>query len=406
MHNTLTMKYSIVLTYLIGTFLVVACSGPSQEHILKVQLQKLTFKTMYDKNLVYDVVFDSEELNVDSVKKIAGGLFLQGVDLFKNKRNPGAAVVKFKSSILTFPDAKTYYELGCALAAGGFSEAVREEAIDAFEVALHLHFEPIANVHYKIACVKYQNYLRDPEKWSMWYVINPLEDSFKAGRFDTVAVAHDPMLKGITEQPMYKSLVLQMVAQNRHGSGLFDLYKQAFTNNLESFTLTPEKVEMADFKQSINYDFAKFVPEMENTSFDREVSNDFYFVGSVKQTDLYHAFLYTSVAFSGEEMQPTQTYLVVYDNEGEIISKKMVGCQCTAEKIKTFSLDKGTIKITDMKRNWEKPIDDVPFDENKIIGYDVLAKAIFTIDDSGKITNQDVPANYNDSNLFTQNTHE
>lgn len=400
------MKYSFVLTYLAAICVVAACSGPAEEHILKVQLQKLTFKTMYDKNLVYDVVFDSEEMNVDSVKKIAGGLFLQGVDLFKNKRNPGAAVVKFKSSILTFPDAKTYYELGCALAAGGFSEAVREEAINAFEVALHLRFEPIANVQYKMACVKYQNYKHNPEKSSMWYVLDPLEQSFKNGRFDTVAVARDPQLKGITDEPMYKNLVLQMIAQHQQGSGLFDLYKRAYNNNLESFTLVPEKVAMDEFRQSINYDFAKYVPEMENTSFNREVSNDFYFVGSVKQTDLYHAFLYTSISFSGEEMQPTFTYLVVYDNEGEILSKKLVGCQCTAEKIKTFSVDKGAIRITDMKRNWEKPVADVPFDENKIIGYDVLAKASFTIDDSGKITDENVPANYNDSNLFTQSSHE
>ncbi|MES2559632.1 MAG: hypothetical protein V4590_07830 [Bacteroidota bacterium] len=400
------MKYSTVLTCLVATLLMPACSGPSAEQILKVQLQKLTFKTMYDKNLVYDVVFDSEELNLDSVKKLSGALFLQGVDLFKNKRNPGAAVVKFKSSILTFPDAKTYYELGCALAAGGYSEAVREEAIEAFEVAQHLHFEPAANVHYKIACVKYQNYKRDPEKWGMWYVINPLEDSFKAGRFDTNAVAQDPQLKGITEEPLYKNLVLQMVAQNRQGSGLFDLYKRAYTNNLETYTLTPEKVEMADFRQSINYDFADFIPEMENTDFNREVSNDFYFVGRVKQTELYQAFLYTSIAFSGEEMQPAFTYLVVYDNEGDILSKKMVGCQCSAEKIKTFSVNNGTINITDMKRNWAKPITDVSFAENSILGYDVLAKAVFTIDDTGRITDKDVPANYNDSNLFTQASHE
>ncbi len=391
---------------LLVIILMTACSSNEPNYSVKVKLQKLNAKTLYDKDLVYDVLFDSEELNTEALKTKSRLLFLQGIDLFKNKKQPGLAVVKFKSSILVFPDAKTYYELGNALLDTKV-KANYEEAIRAYEVAENLGFEPQAQLNFKMACASNQLLLAKNEDrgyWKHWQTIDYLRNFFTKGMLDTIAVAKEPLLKGITDLALYKNLVIDMQASQMAGNNnsLFDLYKRAFTTNVGHFDLPLEKVDMKEYRQSISYDFAKFIPEMENTEFGRGVSNDFYYVGIVKQSESFTAVLYTSVTFTEEDHQPTYTYLVVYDTEGGIISKKMVACQCTPEKIKRCILSGDKVVVEDYKRNWEKPIKDGPFEENTITGHDLLAKATYRIADNGTITEEDVPAHYNDSSIFAK----
>ncbi len=157
---------------------------------------------------------------------------------------------------------------------------------------------------------------------------------------------------------------------------------------------------MDGYKESISYDFARFIPEMQNTRFGRDVSHDYFYVAKVKETELYTALVYNSISFWGEDMQPVNTTLAVYNNAtGEIISRKPIACQCSAERVRTSSMSNGEIVLEDYNRVWESPITEVSFEENKIKDYISLSKATFTIDDSGKIIDQDVPKNFSDSNM-------
>jgi tetratricopeptide (TPR) repeat protein len=389
-----------VLLYFFS-FTLIGCSETGTEKILKVKQHTLTTETMYNSNIVTDVVFDREELNTDSIQNIGRELFLKGIDLYKNKKQTGAAIVKLKASILVFPEAKTYYELGNALMSTGRHKTLREEAAKAYAIALRLNFQPESQIYFKQACLSQFDDSED-EQSRAWNTLNNLRSFFEKGTFDTLAVFNEPILKGITNLPEYQDMLVRVRSASSSGGTLFDLYKEAYSNNVSSFEVKPDKVEMTDFRQSISYDFAKFIPEMENVYFGRDVSNDFYYVGKVKQTDQYTAVLYTSISFTYEEMQPTYTYLAVYNNEGEILSKKIVACQCTAEKIKTVSIQDDHIKITDHKRLWEKPITEASFDENKITGYTQLATAEFKINETGTIVAVNIPQNYNDSNLITK----
>ncbi|HSY60820.1 MAG TPA: hypothetical protein VK796_03040, partial [Cytophaga sp.] len=76
-----------------------------REYILKVKLNTLTPNDIYDYHLVEDVLFDAEELNIDSIRNKSREAFLKGVDAYKNKKDPVSAVTLFKQSILIFPDA-------------------------------------------------------------------------------------------------------------------------------------------------------------------------------------------------------------------------------------------------------------------------------------------------------------
>lgn len=144
--ETPIMKKLILFTTLGLAF---ACSQTSINYVARVKPLRLFDTEIYKADKVEDVLFDSEEQNIDSLRNLSRQLFLKGVDAFRNKKAPGTAIKIFKQSILALPDAKTYYELGNALLESGMFKDEFEEAEQAFEIAERLNFQPLYLVHYK-----------------------------------------------------------------------------------------------------------------------------------------------------------------------------------------------------------------------------------------------------------------
>src|SRR6478752_7561524 len=116
-----------------------------------VQHTGILEEQMFDKDAVYDYVFDNQEFDYDSLKKKSRKYFLEGVDEFKNKKHYTKAISAFKRSILQFPDAVTYYELGNVfLATSNFKDAVK-----AYDVALKLEIEATGTLYYNLAVATY-----------------------------------------------------------------------------------------------------------------------------------------------------------------------------------------------------------------------------------------------------------
>lgn len=374
--------------------LAAACSQTSVNYVARVKPLRLYDTEIYKADKVEDVLFDSEEQNIDSLRNLSRQLFLKGVDAFRNKKEPGTAITLFKRSILALPDAKTYYELGNALLESGMFKEEFEEAEQAFEIAERLNFQPLYLVHYKNACAinhKGENYTV-----SVGY---KLRDAFRAGFSDTSLLKKDKHLESFVKSHEYKNLELAQLLdkmKDRHES-LFSIYTKAFALLPADFEIKPEMADMKDYKQSISYDFVTFIPEMQNSNFGRDVSHDFIYVGRLAQTPAYTAVLYASMSYYGEYMQPVHTKLVTYDNEGNIISGIILAGQLSAEKVKSGRIDHDKIYITDYKRIWLQPIDKVAFEENTVLKYEPIAKAVYRLDESGKILEESVPENFNDS---------
>lgn len=383
-----------------------ACSGPTKEYVLKAKLNKLTHKDIYDYELVQDVIFDAEELNLDSLKAKSRESFLKGVDEYKNKKNISGAILWFKQSILNFPDAKTYYELGNALMEKETDKASLEEAVKAYRVAEELEIKPLYSVYYKMACAENLLHKLGEEDEENYLVISYLRRSFETGFYDTVSLAQDTRINSIITTSEYKSLLRTLRSENAKDSknNLFEIYKSAYPRHLEGY-----EVSSVDGKEkndeSISYDFSAFVPEMQNTSFGREVSNDFFYVANVKETPAYTALVYRSVSFwgNGESyMMPSYTSIVTYDPKGVIIDRKLIACECSAEKIKTAKITGDKVYVEDFKRIWKEPIDKVSFDENEVEQYVSQASLTYVINEDGTINVPEVPANYIDS-VITKN---
>jgi len=284
-------KYKFHFIVLIALVCLNSCSEKKKEYVLKVKLNRLTYKDMYDYNLVADVIFDSQELNLDSIQNISRERFLQGVDEYKNKHNPSAAITFFKASILYFPDAKVYYELGNALMEFKTNKSSLEEAIKAYRVAEELEMKPLFSVFYKLACT--ENLLdkleRSDNNSEQYQVISYLRSAFHNGFYDTSAIRKDDRINSIIHTAAYKGLLLELEAEHRKGdkNSLFELFKAAFPKNNTVFEISKDQVDQVDNEDAISYDFSTFVPEMQNTSFGRDVSNDFFYVATIKETPVY-----------------------------------------------------------------------------------------------------------------------
>ncbi|HSY60292.1 MAG TPA: hypothetical protein VK796_00390, partial [Cytophaga sp.] len=269
--------------------------------------------------------------------------------------------------------------------------------------AEELHIKPIYSVYYKVACANNMiGVLNKSEDDSYQYeVISYLRRAFHEGFNDTLSIEKDERINSIVPTLAYKSLLRELKAENQKGNknGLFELYKAAYPLQTDGFEITLNDVVGYRDKESISYDFSAFIPEMQNTDFGREVSNDFFYVAKVHETPAYTAVIYTSVSFWGEadELMPSFTSLVTYDPKGTIIDRKLIACQCSAEKIKVAKITGNKVYVEDFKRVWKEPIDAVPFEENKINKHISLAKLTYEIHEDGTIHAFEIPANYIDT---------
>ena len=387
---------------------VLSCTKPRKDFIVKVQLQKLSVKELYNKEVVNDVIFDAQEMDVDSLKNKSRQLFLKAIDQAKNKNKPQEAIALFKSSLLVFPEAKTYYELGNAFMALKGEDNLKE-AIKAYKIAEYLQFQPVSNIHYNIACSNYLLYNEageDDRESFLYYTYNSLKEAFRSGFSDTALLARDERFHSYLSTNSYKKLIASWVESSGKGSKtIFDLFVASFPARTQPFEIDLQEVEMKNHRESISYDFAAFIPEMENTSFGREVSHDYFLVAKIKETPQYSAIIYSSISFHEEDMQPVTTYITTYDKEGNIISKKIIACQCSASKIKKCKIENDIISVEEYQRLWEHPTDRVSIHDNKVKEYKLVTSSQYRLEETGQITDGGMPVNISDSVSLSLNNH-
>jgi len=372
--------------------LAFCCTRIHKRYVVKVQPTQLNDSTLYDADAAQDAIFDAEESGTDSIKNLARKIFLDGVDLYVNKKNYPAAVKQFKRALMVYPTAQAYYELGCALEDLSSSPSSNKEAIAALQVALKLDFKPDYMVTYKIARAE----AIDPQGYAAYQ----LNAAARLGFSDTSAILKDERFASFVKSPdfvEFKGLVLATAARGDQHR-MFDAFLQNFPDLPASgFTVPREGVAMKNYSRTISYAFHDFVPEMANVSFGRDVSHEFYFVGKLDQTPVYTVVIYTSKGFDVDDMQPVFTYIVTYDKEGKVVASKVLSGQFSAEKLRTARYINGEFTVEDYHCVWEQPIDKVSFDHNKVKQYDLVANATFVVQPDGTITAKEKSGSFSET---------
>ncbi len=409
------MKYNSISkpAFLVLILLTSACKKEIKtEYILKINLYPFDSTKIFDADYISDYNFDLNEANIDSIQKISKKHFLTAIDLFKNKKNPKASIPYFRKSIYLFPEPKTYFELANAML-----ETKEPLQIDLasriYYVLERLNFKPKSNLEYLHLVVNYYDNIYDDsreEKIKIQRnedVINLMIRGLRNGDYDLAKVQADERINFILKNPYFTLKYNEFLASNLNDEkkGSYDPFNEfvsLFPKIQGTFITTTANPNLSNYTNSIPYSFSKYIPEMENTSFGREVSNDFFYVVNLKNTDTYTALLYKSVSFWGSYGAPVYIMLATYNIKGEQLSKVMFSCDCSYTKFKTATFQNDVISISDYERIWQKPLKEYSVEENSVKEIKLTSNYALEINSEGIIVEQNTNKTYADSTIITK----
>lgn len=371
----LKKKSSAIVLIFVGALVYACANNPSSNHANSPTrvYNPLNNETLFD-GLSVEIAMS---MNKDSLQ-IANQIFLNGVDLLRNKDNAHGAVLKFKESIFKCPSAKAYYELGNAF----MEDNNDESALSAFTIAEQLGYEPFSKLLYNLACV----YSR-LEKLDM--AGRYLEYAIQAGYSNFDHIEKDSDLDKLRKSHRFNEHFNRGLEGVSNRENIFWVqFKQKFSS--VKYPLTLENQIHASFFEDdkyISYDYERFVPAMRNERFSRDVGNGFYYFAKAQETEQYTALIYFEKDEFLEDYAPIVYKIITYTHEGKIIDQRMIGGRTSVYDplmISTIEKD-GTIVITYYEVVHEKNIEKEGFYENPIKELKEIKTEALKIQSNGKI---------------------
>lgn len=359
--------------------LLTACSSetatPAKENVVKKEA-KFEESDLYN----FDAALAFSESVPDSVQESSKKIFLNAIDLYRNKKNPEGAIVEFKKSLILFPDAKSYYELGNAL----LDTKNYAEAISSYHMAEQMDFNPLANVLYNLACA-YSMSENGPE--ALKYIQLAIENGYgnKKHMLSDSDLEFARNLSDFTK--VYESA---MSGASSPESAMFDLYVSGFPQSNFPVVMTALQTQKVKFKNSIAYDFESFIAEMVNPNFSREVGDEFYYLALLKETENFTALIYAGKQVMYQQ-PPVYHIVATYNKNGKLIDKLEIGgYHYYEDPMKAYKITEDLkIEMNEFEVVFEKDVDEFGYEKNPMTVNELLTSRKFLIDANGKIKQTD-----------------
>ncbi|HAA00382.1 MAG TPA: hypothetical protein PK637_09880 [Flavobacteriales bacterium] len=351
---------------------IAACSSEPSKDTEKSDSNVLVQEDIYN----FDKVEAFAATVADSVREASRKVFLNGIDLYRNQKQPEKAIAEFRKAILMCPDAKSYYELGNAL----MDIRNYEEAISSYHIAEQLNYHPLSKVMYNLACA-YS--MTENGEEGLRYVRLAIENGYANSKHllsdtDLSFVRGLPDFKGVYEEAMS--------GVSSPEAALFDLFMVGFPDSQIPLIVKAEESQKIKLINSIAYDFELFVPQMVNPSFSREVGDEFYYLAKINETEKYVALMYAGVQVM-YDTPPVYHILMTYDHNGKVIDKLEVGgFHYHDEPLKGYKIGKDmSVEVSEYQMVYEKSVDEFGYDNNPVSASEFLSKRTFAIQENGKI---------------------
>jgi tetratricopeptide (TPR) repeat protein len=336
---------------------------------------KLSASDLFNGERVRLFLYQNPQANPESDK-----LFLKALDEFKNKKNLQAASDGFKAAITEYPSARSYYELGNV-----YMEMKNYQgALDAYSLAEKLGYEPFSKVLFNVACA-YSQLKNFPMS------ADYLQFAIQSGYVNIDNIEKDKDLANLREQEpaMFKENVAIGMSGVSDVENLYWLqFKRNFVQASFPVNMNAEQGKVVfDDNNRISYDFERFVSEMRNSRFSRDVSKGFYHFVQVAETKNYVALIYVvKEEFYGDQ-SPLTYRLVTYTKTGKLIDKKTIaGREDYSELLKMCTINKDlTFTITNYETTFQKDPDEEGYEDNPIVSKKKIDMEKYRIDASGKI---------------------
>ena len=363
---------------------IAACQNKTDKPALSVTapgpVSQLSPATVYQFDEVVTYLRQAKTSQADTGKAV----FLQAIDVYKNKKDAAGSIGLFEQSLRFYPNNKGYYELGNALL-----DANKDSlAFRAFDLAERLNYSPLSYVLFKKACCLANAPEEDYEKHdaALDYLKNAIENGFA----DRERIYSEPKLAALRKGQDFTYMYNDAMSGNGDpASVLWDSYSNGFQP--ASFPLTINMETLKNIKQpnAISYDFEKYVTEMRDFKFSRDVGEEFFYYSKVSETPAYETVVYGSRSYdNGDDMPytPARFFLASYNKQGKLIDKvELAGQRAFGEVFKVATVQQNlNFEIKEYKNTWAKPIGDNGYAGNKVTKSDLVKTSRYKISETGK----------------------
>lgn len=316
----------------------------------------------------------------ETIDSKANALFLQGLDAYKNKKRMDSAEYYFTKSILVYPTARTFFELGNVLQ----EKKEYQTALKAYRMADQLKYEPFASLLYNMACT--YSLAKDGPMAARF-----VENAIEAGFIHVEEIDKDKRLAYVREEEGY--LLKESIQRGLRGitdseNLAWNQFKKQFPKVSLPINLD-EKSKKVTFTQDllISYDFEKFVTEMRSNRFSREVSDGFYYYAQLAEKAEYVCLVYIRRNEFMDDASPLTYILTTFNHEGKLIDKlEIAGRTVFSDLLKSSVISNlEQITITYYQTNFKEDPDAFGYEDNPIVSKEKVKVEQYTIQQNGKI---------------------
>jgi hypothetical protein len=362
------MKSLFHLTIACAIILFYACSNEKHG---KVTLDKKNKKLDY-------VLFPDSIYRTNSIKKALAiatpaqkaesrKFFMEGLDLFANKSNYAASVEFFREAVLYYPDEKNYSHLFNAYIQSG-QTALADSVNNVLSETID-YTEGMYNRALIFALMK-----------DTASCVSELHAAMAEGFAFKDRIINEKLFDFLKENPSYQSLIVTYFGNDEKMKKiLFNSFVKSFPEISLPFEMPVDSVKSFNFDKYINYDYAMFIPGMDDGRFSRDVTREYMMVGKLK-TESGYAVIYKSYEMIADTLNPVTTGIVTYDSLGAIIGNETIACFCSPLESRSFNIGKDmSINITNYKSKWESDPLEKGYAGNKIVSTDVTGRQKYFI---------------------------
>lgn len=360
---------------IIGLALILyACSGNKEAVSSKIEYKE-TIPFSLLKEFIYNegAIKQAIESASNTQKAESRKLFLKGLDLLINKQQAAASLEFFETSILFYPDAKNYYYLTLAHIKNNNADLADSANTVLYQLSYEPYYESVFNSAL-ISALKKDS--------SMTLAL--LDESIMMGFLNKDKIENEPLFDFIRETPGFQSLMVSTFNdEGKLRQKLFQSFVKYFPDLKMPYEISLDSTHVFNFHQYINYDYAPFIPGMDEGRFSRDVTNEYQFVGKIKM-EFGYAFIYKSFLAIADTLNPVKTFIATYDTLGNMIQNEMISCYCSPlTRVSLLTENEYVFNTIEYIIQWEMDPLEKGYAGNKMIGALEDKRNQLTIDKNG-----------------------
>jgi hypothetical protein len=333
------------------------------------------------------LISENAMYNIDSVSKALESAtefqknegrknFLRAVDLLVNDKKAKESVVLFKEAVRYFPDSRMFLFLTKAYIETGDAE----NASKTNEICYRIGCDPYYELPFNDALIF-------ALKNDTTNCINSLNEAIYEGFLNKDKIVNEKRFDFIRDDTRYASMIVNTFNDDaKLRAMLFKNYLKVIPELKLVFEESIDSVGNHPGDKYINYDYAVFVPEMEEGRFSRDVTNEYMYVGKIKLGNNFHAVIYKTYFAIADTLNPTKAYVITYDSIGTVIDNEVIGCYCSPTVSQAFKINADMIiETTEHTYKWKNDPIEKGYAGNEIESSEVSEVKQIQLGESGAI---------------------